>query len=304
MWIECVPNFSEGRRLDVMQAIAEAAASAGARVLGMEGDYDHNRSVLTLAGETATVEEAVLRAAFVAVSQIDLRRHVGTHPRMGAIDVIPFIPLEGTNMADAVQAAQRVGERLGRELGLPVYLYEHAATIPQRRNLADVRRGEFEGLAARMSSDVPDYGPSSPHPSAGAVAVGARRPLIAFNVFLNTTDIQVAQAVAKAVRNSSGGLAGVKALAMDTVSQGQVQVSLNLVDYPKTSLPRAVEMVRQEAQQYGVSVARTELVGLMPVQALLDTARYYLQQPDLTLERILEWQLMEQIDDAGRVDKP
>lgn len=274
-----------------MRAIASAAQIPGVKVLGMEGDRDHNRSVLTLAGESGALVEAVFQAAATAAAQIDLRRHAGTHPRMGAVDVVPFIPLEGATMDDAVGAARQLGHRVGEELGIPVYLYERAASNPFHRNLADVRRGQFEGLAERLAADLPDYGPAVPHASAGAVAIGARLPLIAFNVFLNTADIRVAQAVARNVRHSGGGLSGVKALAMDTVSQGQVQVSLNLVDYPRTALPRAVEMVRQEALQYGVSVARTELVGMMPIQALLDTARYYLQQPHLSMAQVLEWSL-------------
>ncbi|PSR28177.1 MAG: glutamate formimidoyltransferase [Sulfobacillus thermosulfidooxidans] len=292
MLIESVPNFSEGRRSEVMAAIADAARIDGVKVLGMEGDPDHNRSVLTVVGEPQALVEAIFRAAQVAVTHINLHNHHGTHPRMGAIDVVPFIPLQDATMEDAVDAARKLGRRFAQDLNIPVYLYEQAATKPERKNLADVRRGQFEGLSQRMVSDPPDFGPAHPHPTAGASAIGARLPLIAFNVFLNTTDMTVARNVARAVRGSSGGLVGIKALAMNTVSHGQVQVSLNLVDYPKTPLPRALEMIRQEAMRYGVTVSHTELVGFMPAQAILDTVRYYLQQPEFRLDQILEWAIM------------
>jgi glutamate formiminotransferase len=304
MWVESVPNFSEGRREQVLQHIARAADISGVKVLGMEGDPDHNRAVMTIAGEGQAVVEALFRSAQIAAAEIDLRGHQGTHPRMGSIDVIPIIPLGGTPMAEAVSLAQRLGQRLGEEMGIPVYLYEQSATKPSHRNLADVRRGGFEGLTARLAQDPPDFGPPVPHPSAGAVAVGARAPLIAFNIFLNTQDLTVAQEIARAVRGSNGGLAGVKALAMNTVAQGHVQVSLNLVDYPKSSLPRAVELVRQEATRSGVAIVRTELVGMMPLQALLETAQYYLQQPALSMEQILEWELVSAVSEANPAEDP
>ncbi len=292
MWVESVPNFSEGRREKVLQEIAQAASIPGVKVLGMEGDYDHNRAVMTLVGEGHHVITALFRAAAVAVREIDLRAHRGVHPRIGAVDVIPIIPLGATTMAQAVQLSRDLGEQLGRELGLPVYLYEHSASQAGHHNLADVRRGEFEGLAARIGQDPPDFGPHCPHRSAGAVALGARGPLIAFNILLSTDDMAVAKNVAKAVRGSSGGMRGVKALPMDTASRGRVQVSLNFVDYPQSSLPRTVEMVRREAARYGVAVVSTELIGLMPIGALLETAQYYLQQPGLSLHQMLEWELL------------
>ncbi|MDA8193571.1 MAG: glutamate formimidoyltransferase [Thermaerobacter sp.] len=292
MLVQCVPNFSEGRdpeRLSRLQAAAQATANV--RILGFEGDADHHRSVMTLAGDGEAVLDAVFRTAAVAVAMIDLREHRGVHPRMGAVDVIPFVPLANTPMEYAVDLARRLGERIGRELAVPVYLYEFAATRPERRNLADVRRGGYAALQARMARDAPDFGPGTPHFTAGAVAVGARRPLIAFNVYLNTQDPTIADRVARAVRGSSGGLVGVKALGMDTVTQGQVQVSMNLVDYPKTSLPAAVEMVRREAARFGASVTRTELVGFLPVSAAVDSLRYYLQLSDFDSSRILEMAL-------------
>ncbi len=288
MWVECIPNFSEGSDRKTLENILAAAEETGVRILGFEGDVDHNRAVMTLAGDGETVLQAVLAAARVAVREIDLTRQSGTHPRLGALDVVPFVPLGSTPMAYAVDLATRLGRQLGDELGVPVYLYEQAATRPEHKNLADVRRGQFEGLLARMPVDPPDFGPHTPHPTAGAMAVGARFPLIAFNVFLTTADLEIAQAVARAVRASSGGLVGVKALAMDTVHRGRAQVSLNLVDYPTTSLPAAIEMVRREAGRYGVGIAQTELIGLMPAQAMIDSLRYYLQLPDLEAQQVVE----------------
>ncbi len=302
MILECVPNFSEGRRKDIVQAIVDSSGISGVRILGMALDVDHNRSVMTAVGEAEDLAEAMFQAAAMAVKHIDLRAHQGVHPRMGAVDVIPFVPLRGATMADAVSVAKRLGHRLAEELHLPVYLYEMAATKSQHKNLADVRRGQFEGLSNKMASDPPDYGLPYPHPSAGAVAVGARNPLIAFNVLLNTNDMEVAQKIAQSVRASTGGLAGVKALPMNTVSQARVQVSMNLVDYPKTPLPRALEMVRQEALRFGVNIFRTELVGFMPAQALVDVARYYLQQCDFEMTHVLEWSL-SQLDQKGQGPK-
>lgn len=291
MWVECVPNFSDGVDSLVLSRLREACRLPQVKVLGLEGDADHNRSVLTMVGPGEAVQEAAFRLTQVAVDMIDLRKQKGVHPRMGAVDVIPFIPLFNTPMTYAIDCARRLGERIGQELSVPVYLYEQAATTPGRKNLADVRRGEFEGLPGRMANDPPDFGPSRPHPTAGAVAVGARRPLIAFNVYLNTQDLSIADRVAKAVRGSSGGLVGVKAMAMDTIQKGRVQVSMNLVDYPKTRLPQALELIRQEAHRYGVSVSDTELVGFMPIQAVVDTVRQYLQLNDFSPDDILEMAL-------------
>lgn len=285
---ECVPNFSEGRRTDVLDAIREAARVPEVHVLGLDHDRDHNRAVLTLLGPADALVEAVFGAMRVAVERIDLRSHRGAHPRMGAADVVPFVPWRHATMQSAVMLARQLAERVGRELELPVYLYGEAAAQVQRTHLAEVRRGEFEGLAARMPLEPPDYGPAHPHLTAGAVAIGARPVLIAFNVYLQTDDLRVARAVARAVRGSSGGLVGVKALAMDTRSRGRVQVSMNLVDYQRTSMPRALEMVRQEAARFGVTVAQTELVGLMPFAAAAQALQYYLQMPDFGRSRVLE----------------
>lgn len=294
MWLECIPNFSEGRNPVVLDEMLHAAQATGVKVLGFEGDRDHHRSVMTMAGEGEMIIEAMMAIARVATKRINLNAHQGVHPRMGAIDVVPFVPLGETPMSYAVEVAHKLGERLASELRLPIYFYEEAARDPSRQNLADIRRGQFEALTAKMAQWPPDIGPIAPHPTAGATAVGARRPLIAFNVVLNTDDMTVARAVARAVRGSSGGLKGVKALAMDTSpSLGKVQVSMNLVDYPQTTLPQALEMVRQEASRFGVMIAETELVGFLPLQALIDSAHYYWGLRHLTPHQVLEMALFD-----------
>ncbi len=291
---ECIPNFSEGRRPEVLARIRRAAEAAGVQILDFEADFDHNRSVLTLAGDAEPLLSAVQRTMTVAVDTIDLTRHQGTHPRIGAVDVVPFVPLDDTPMEEAVALAHRLGAWAGTQLGLPVFFYEAAALHADRRNLADVRRGQFEGLAVRLGKHPPDVGPGAPHPLAGAVAIGARRPLIAFNVYLTTDDLAIARAVARAVRASSGGLPGVKALAMDTRrSRGQVQVSMNLVDYPTTPLPIVLERVRAESRARGTDVASTELVGLMPAQAVEDVMQHYIALQDFRWHRVLEAALRE-----------
>lgn len=295
MLVECVPNFSEGRRPEVLEALVRAAQQDGVHVLGLSSDAEHHRSVLTLAGEGEQVLEAVFRACQVAVERIDLRGPRGTHPRMGAVDVIPFVPLGDTPMSYCVGLARSLGQRLGQDLGVPVILYEQAASAAHRRNLAMVRKGEFEGLGERLSDPrwAPDFGPPVPHPTAGAVAVGARPALIAFNVYLSTKDMAVADQVAKACRASGGGLTGVKALPMETLARGGVQVSMNLTDFRRTPMPLALEMVRREADRFGVRVTGTEVVGFVPLEALLFSARYYLQAHDLTAAQVLELALLK-----------
>lgn len=293
--IECVPNFSEGRRPEVVQAIAGAIAAEGVKLLSVSSDADHNRSVITFVGDPDAVARAAVRGAEAALRLIDLNQHQGSHPRMGAVDVIPFIPISGCTMADCVALARRVGEELGR-LGIPVFLYEEAATRPDRRNLADVRRGEFEGLRERIGTDpdrVPDFGPNAIHPTAGCTAVGARMPLIAFNVNLGTSDLGIARKVARAVRGSSGGLVGCKALAVPLAERNQVQVSMNMVNYRDTPLHRAFELVRIEAERYGVPVVGSEIVGLVPMEALVGVARHYLRLEGFTTDQVLEKRLME-----------
>lgn len=293
--VQCVPNFSEGRRPEVVEAIAGAIAAQGVRLLSVSADADHNRCVITFVGEPGAVAQAAIRGAEVAMRLIDLNHHQGNHPRMGAVDVIPFVPISGCDMADCVALARQVGEALGA-MGLPVYLYEEAATRPERRNLADVRRGEFEGLREQIGADPakkPDFGPEKIHPTAGCTAVGARMPLIAFNVNLGTSDLSIAKKIAKAVRGSSGGLVHCKALGIPLADRGQVQVSMNMVNYKETPLHRAFELIRLEAERYGVPVVGSEIVGLVPVDALVGVARHYLRLEGFKSDQVLEKRLVE-----------
>ncbi|MCK4452121.1 MAG: glutamate formimidoyltransferase [Anaerolineae bacterium] len=294
--VECVPNFSEGRRREVIDQIAEAiAAVPGAHVLDVQSDADHNRTVVTFVGEPEAVEEAAFRGIEKAAELIDMNLHQGEHPRLGAADVVPFVPVKGVTMEDCVALARRLGERVGRELGIPVYLYEKAATRPERRNLADVRRGEYEGIKAEIATRPerePDFGPRRVG-KAGATAIGARAPLVAFNVYLGTDDVEVAKAIARAVRHSSGGLRYVKALGL--LVKGQAQVSMNLTDYRQTPVHRVVEMIRREAERYGVSVAESELIGLIPNEALVEAAEFYLQLGGFSSHQILENRLADLI---------
>lgn len=293
--VECPLNFSDGQHADVIGAIERAARLPGVRVLDMSSDADHNRSVITFAGEPQAVADAAFAIVACARDVIDLRRHHGTHPRLGAVDVVPFVPVSGASMADCVQMARRTGERIGRELSIPVFLYEEAATAPHRRNLADIRHGEFEGLAAKMKDPLwrPDFGPAAPHPSAGAVVVGARTYLVAYNIYLNSKDIKIAKAIARAVRQRDGGLSNVKALGMFIKERDMVQISMNLVDPFRTPIYRVVEAVRTEAARYGVAVVESELIGLLPLEALIETARYYLQLHNLRSEHVLENRLAQ-----------
>jgi glutamate formiminotransferase len=291
--VECVPNFSEGRRQDVIQRIVGAMEQvAGVQVVDVQSDIDHNRAVVTLVGDPQAAAEAAFRATAVAAELIDMDHHRGGHPRIGATDVIPFVPVRGVSMEDCVHVARQLGERIGSELGIPVYLYEDAASDPARRNLADVRRGEYEALKEEIGTKperAPDFGPAAIG-TAGATAVGARPPLIAFNVYLNTDDPAPAQAIARAVRHSSGGLRFVKALGLAV--EGETQVSMNLTDYRRTPIHRVLEMIRSEAASYGLAVTRSEIVGLLPAEALIDAARFYLQLGDLSPEQVLENRLI------------
>jgi glutamate formiminotransferase/formiminotetrahydrofolate cyclodeaminase len=290
--VECVPNFSEGRRPEVVEQIAEAVRrTPGVALLDTTSDADHNRSVLTFVGSPEGVEGAAFAAIARAAELIDMAQHRGEHPRIGATDVVPFIPIRGVEMAECVAIARRLGQRVGEELGIPVYLYEEAATRPERRNLANVRKGEYEGLREAIATDparTPDFGPAALD-SAGATVIGARAPLIAYNIYLNTDDVDAAKKIARAVRHSGGGLRFVKALGL--LVEGRAQVSMNLTDYTRTSLPRVQEMVRREAARYGYQVAYAELIGLIPAQALVDTARWYLQLDLFDDGQILERQI-------------
>jgi len=293
--VQCVPNFSEGRRPEVIEAIAGAIATQGVKLLSVSADADHNRAVITFIGGPEAVARAAVRGAEVAMRLIDLTQHKGNHPRMGAVDVIPFIPVSGCDMNDCVALANQVGESLG-QMGLPVFLYEAAATRPERRNLADVRRGEFEGLRELIGTDParkPDYGPEAIHPTAGCTAVGARMPLIAYNVNLGTSDLNIAKKIAKAVRGSSGGLVGCKALGIPLADRNQVQVSMNMVNYKETPLHLAFELIRLEAERYGVPVVGSEIVGLVPMEALVGVARHYLRLEGFKADQVLEKRLLE-----------
>lgn len=287
--VECVPNFSEGRRQSVVDEIVAAASSVpGVQLLDVQSDADHNRSVVTFVGQPAAVAEAAFQGARVAAGLIDMNEQRGEHPRMGATDVIPFVPVRGVAMADCVALARQVGQRLGDELSIPVYLYGQAASRPERANLPDVRRGEYEGIRDSIASDparAPDFGPRLMG-TAGATAVGARPFLIAFNLYLNTGDVEIAKKIAKTVRHSSGGLRFLQA--MGVLVDGKAQVSMNLTDFSKTPLPVVVELVRREAARYGALIASSELVGLIPQQALLDAATWYLQLDGFKPDQVLE----------------
>jgi len=292
--VECVPNFSEGRREEVIdQIVAEITGVKGAQLLDVQMAADHNRAVVTFAGEPAPVEEAAFRAVKKAAELIDMEKHQGEHPRIGATDVVPFVPLRGVTMEECVQMARRLGERIGTELSIPVYLYEKAATRPDREDLAHIRHGEYEGLKEAIDSDPdrePEYGPRRLG-KAGATVVGARQPLIAYNVYLNTGDVEVAQKIARAIRYSSGGLRYVKALGLYIAERGLAQVSMNMTNYRQTPLHRVFEMIRREAARYGVTVVGSEIVGLVPEGALLDSAKYYLRLEEFSEEQLLERQL-------------
>jgi len=293
--IECVANCSEGRNSETIHALAQAINTVkDASLLDQHRDVDHHRCVLTFAGSPEAVAQAVLELVKTSTRLIDLRQHTGQHPRIGATDVLPFIPLEGATMSQCVDLAKNVGKRIGDELDIPVFLYEEACVQSQRKSLETIRRGGLPGLASRMESDpawLPDFGPAHLHPTAGAIAVGARHPLIAYNIVLNTSDLSIAQAIAKTIRTSSGGLPAVKALGMELKTQGFVQVSMNLTNYRQTPLHVVFEKVKEEAEQRGVSIKGSELVGLIPQEAATQAAVYDLKCDSLDSNHILESRL-------------
>jgi glutamate formiminotransferase len=288
--IECIPNLSEGRRAAVLDECARAIRETGARLLDVAPDAAHNRTVFTFAGDAAHVQAAVLALFDRAIAAIDLRQHTGEHPRLGAVDVVPFVPIEGVTMADCVALARTVAADVAARHDLPVYLYEEAASTPARHNLEDIRRGEFEGLAAKMAQPEwrPDFGPVRPHPSAGASVFGARMPLIAYNINLATTRLDVAKRIAAAVRHSSGGLRFIKAMGVELADRGLVQVSMNLTNFEKTPVFRVFELVKREAARYGVAVVESEIVGLVPAAALTASAAWYLQLDGFRDDQVLE----------------
>jgi glutamate formiminotransferase / 5-formyltetrahydrofolate cyclo-ligase len=294
--IECIPNVSEGRRADVVDRLADAIrAVPGVRLLDYSSDASHNRSVFTLVGVAAGVKAAALALVEQALAAIDLRTHRGEHPRLGAVDVVPFVPIEGVTMAECVALAKNVGAEVASRFTLPVFLYEEASNDPLRKNLEDIRRGEFEGLAEKMKGPgwAPDFGPAAPHPSAGATIIGARMPLIAYNINLNTDRLDVAKKIAAAIRHSSGGMRYVKAAGFMLEDRRLAQVSMNLTNYEKTPIFRVFEMVKREAERYGVSILESEIVGLVPSAALLSAAEYYLQIQGFSAEQILENKLKD-----------
>ena len=287
--VECVPNFSEGRDKAKVDAIVEAMKVDGVFLLDREMDADHNRCVITLVGEREPIQEAAIRGVGKAAELIDLNQHQGAHPRMGAADVVPFIPIDGVTIEDCVAMARHVGEQIWRRYQVPVYLYEAAAASPERQNLENIRRGQFEGIRADIATNParkPDYGELKVHPSAGATVVGARKPLIAYNVFLNTSDVEIAKKIAKVVRFSSGGMRFVKGAGF--LVRGLAQVSMNLTDFEQTPIHRVFEVVKREAARYGVVPVSSEIVGLIPKKALESAAEWFLQVENFDSSLILE----------------
>lgn len=296
--MECVPNFSEGRNKEVMEAILSPLRNKeNVVLLDYSNDEDHNRMVVTLVGEPEPLKEAVLEAVRVAVEKIDLTKHEGQHPRMGAVDVIPFIPIKNVTSEEAIALSNEVGKIIGEEIGVPVFLYEDSASAPHRQNLAKIRKGEFEGMAEKIKEAdwAPDYGKAERHPTAGVVAVGARMPLVAYNVNLDAEDVEVASQVAKRVRFIGGGLRFVKGMGVELTERKQSQVSMNLVNYTKTAIYRAHEMIRMEAKRYGANIVGAEIIGLVPKAALEESLAYYLQKEEIKEGEMTMEELVKQI---------
>lgn len=294
--VECVPNFSEGRRGEVVEAIvASIAAVPGVKILDYSMDPDYNRSVVTFAAAPEAAVEAAFQGIRKAAELIDMEVQSGEHPRIGAADVVPFVPIKGVSMEECVEMARQLGERVARELAIPVYLYEEAAARPERRNLENIRKGEYEGLKAEITLPErrPDYGEPKMHPSAGAVVIGARMPLVAYNVTLGTSDVSIARKIAKAVRASWGGLVYVKAIGVTLKERSLVQVSMNLTNHYRTPIYRAIELVRVEARRYGVPVVGSEIIGLVPLDAIIETAAYYLGLEGFSRNQVLEAKIWE-----------
>jgi glutamate formiminotransferase len=293
--IESVPNVSEGRDRDSVEAMAAAVRETpGVRLLDVSSDAAHNRSVLTFVGDAPALRKAVLALFRAALPRVDLRTHRGEHPRMGAVDVVPFIPVRGSSVEECVSLSRDVGAAIAAEFGVPVYLYEDSASAEHRRNLAEVRKGQFEGFAEKMK-DVrwaPDFGPAAPHASAGAVAVGARPFLIAYNINLGTRDLSIADRIAKAIRHLSGGFRFVKAMGVELADRGLVQVSINMTNFRKTPLHRVFDCVRAEAERHGVPIVGSEIVGLAPADALYAAAEHYLRLEGFSAEQVLETKLL------------
>ncbi len=277
--VECIPNFSEGIRQEVIDGLVAVAQSVpGVILLDHSSDKSHNRSVFTLVGSPEGIEEAAFLLAKQAAAEIDLTKHTGEHPRMGAVDVIPFVPVQEVTMQECVEISHKLAKRVSEELNIPVFLYEESASAPHRVNLAAIRKGQFEGMAEKVKDPqwLPDFGKNEIHPTAGVVAIGARMPLVAFNINLSTSDINIASKIAKIIREAGGGLKYVKAIGVMLEERNIAQVSINMVNYQKTPLYRVFELVRAEAKRYGVTIIGSEIIGLTPMNALVDTAEYYL----------------------------
>ena len=289
--MECVPNFSEGRDLAKVEKIVDAfRGKEGVKLLDYSSDKDHNRTVVTVIGEIEPLGDAVIEAIGIAAQLIDLTHHQGEHPRMGATDVVPFIPIKNCTVQEPDALAKRVGKEAAERFQIPSFLYEKSATAPHRENLAAIRKGQFEGMFEKMKQPEwkPDFGPDAPHPTAGVFAVGARMPLVAFNVNLDTPNLQIAKDIAARVRHSSGGYAFIKALGVMLEERHIAQVSMNLTDYTHTAVYRAYEAVKMEARRYGVNVVGTEIIGMVPMAALIDCAEYYLQVENFSMKQVLE----------------
>lgn len=295
--IECVPNFSEGRDHEKIEKIVECfRAKEGVKLLDYSNDENHNRLVVTVVGEREPLKAAVISAIGKAVELIDLTKHEGQHPRMGAVDVVPFIPIRNASMDDCIALSKEVGEEVAKLYNLPVFLYEKSASAPHRENLAAIRKGEFEGMETKIHEPEwhPDFGPEQRHPTAGTVAIGARMPLVAYNINLNTNRLDIATAIGKRIRHINGGFRFVKAMGVDLADRGIVQVSINMTDFTRTALYRVFETVKFEAARWGVTIAGSEIVGLVPMAALIDTAEYYLGLEDFSMKQVLESRIMEE----------
>lgn len=294
--VMCIPNYSEGRDEEKINKIVDCFRNvSNVKLVDYQPDKDHNRLVVEVIGEPESVIKALLKSVEVAVELIDMRTHKGAHPRMGAVDVVPFIPISEVDTKDCIEYANTVASAIG-DMGIPVYLYEDAATNPERKNLAKVRKGQYEGFFEKIKEDewTPDYGPKEMNEKSGATAVAARFHLIAFNVNLNTEDEEIADKIAKKVRHIGGGLRYVKAIGLPLEEKKQVQVSMNLVNYEKTAVYQALEMVKSEAKRYGLSVVNTELIGMIPLEALIDSASYYMQIDGLSKDQVIETLLIEE----------
>ncbi len=294
--VECIPNFSEGRDKEKIEAIVNVFRGVeGVKLLDYSSDADHNRSVVTVVGEPEALENAIINMAEKVYENIDMSAHTGAHPRMGALDVVPFVPIDGITMEECVEIANRVGKVIAERFNIPVYLYEKAATASHRENLATVRKGQYEGFFEKIKEDkwAPDYGPKEVNVKGGCVAIAARQPLVAFNVNLGTDNLQIADTIAKTVRHLGGGLRFAKAMGVMLEDRNIAQVSMNLVNYEKTAVYRAFEMVKMEAKRYGVPVVGSEVIGLVPMAALINSAEYYLQIENFSMDQILERRISE-----------